>query len=172
MAKMGHEKYLQYYNHYQAKLEGIRNSLEEMVENVIGKGSAKLLVANIRVNTNNNTYRFSIAYYPKSNYVKVYYKAERSYSESFSEGEWKNISDHDSCWRDCWSFKSDLFFKEIQPNWKRNDYLNVSLEKIRLYNVKEYNVQFSRDDRGYTFEIDDEYSREGNVKITQVRKKV
>lgn len=169
MAKMGREKYLQYYNHYQAKLEGIRNSLEGMVDGVIGRGSEKLLIASIRVNTDHNTYRFSIAYYPKSNYVKVYYKSDRSSYEAFSEGEWKNISNHDSCWRDCWAFKSDLFFKQIQPNWKRNDYLLVSLERIKLYNVKEYDVKFSRDDRGYTFEIDDEFSREGNVKITQIR---
>lgn len=170
MEKMGREKYLQYYNHYQAKLEGIRNSLEEMVDSVIGRGSEKLLVANIRINTNDNTYRFSIAYYPKSNYVKVYYKSDRTHYEAFSEGMWDRISDHDSCWRDCWRFSHDLFFKQIQPNWKRNDYLHVSLERIKLYNVKEYLAYFSYDDRNFTFEIDDEFSREGNVKITQIKK--
>jgi hypothetical protein len=142
--------------------------LEHHVDDLIGRGHEKILMVNFRIIVGDSNHGFSIAYYPKSNYVKVFHKKNEEVFEDFSDNVWNRISDHDSCWRDCWYFASDII-KKIEANWESHHSFYMTIEKMKLFDVVKYETPgFSDDERKFKIEVENEYSKNGNVSIIQV----
>jgi hypothetical protein len=86
-------------------------------------------------------FNFNVIYYAPMNYVKVLWRKIEKPSDIYNtEGEWIQIADHDSCWRDSWSeiyknrqpiiefyTKKGFIFDEV------NEY--VCIEKIEEINI-------------------------------------
>lgn len=75
------------------------------------KEKAKTLQFNFRMdysvydkdgNDIGNTFYWQVIYYGRGGrYIKVLWN-EKQYRPEYKETEWKEIADHDSCWRGCW----------------------------------------------------------------------
>lgn len=67
------------------QLQAIRSFMETMIDDVIQQGVEKLFVASIRITTDKDNYSFSVGYYPKNNYVKVFYKRNKTPFDFFGD---------------------------------------------------------------------------------------
>lgn len=156
---------IRYYN----SMSAYRNMIESMIDDVIGRGVEKILMVNFKILVGNKQHGFSVAYYPKNNYVKVFHKTNKNVFESFSENTWVRISDHDSCWRDSWYFMGNLHNNIINDLTKEHSFY-ITIEKIKLCNVSNYVTSYFSDTESvFNFNIDNEYNKNPTVEIIQVK---
>ncbi len=113
---------------------------------------------------------FSVIYFAPSNYVKVLWRDNKDNFFNFypEKGEWKEIADHDSCWRGCWSDILQEYRKTLKKfEGEKNVSYWANIEDIREITFED----IERLSSDYTGKASIIKNKDKNVYTLQVNKK-